>query len=275
MQNSIRKPIFAGRFYPATAKEIEHLLDSLAATTSLIPTVSGNHIIGGIVPHAGYVYSAKHALAFFKELKQYQCDTVVIISPGHTGIGSAISIDSNTHWETPLGLLSVDMELVESGIFKKDNSAQEFEHAAEVILPLLQHYSPHIKQIAVITMRKQSAETASEVASGLKEYVKRTGKRILVIASSDFNHFDSPKIGRQKDDNVLNKILTFDAEGVEKAVRKYNVSVCGYGPIMALLHFSRSETSEIGCRILSRGHSGEVNDSDSVVDYISMIFYER
>ncbi len=275
MQYTVREPVAAGRFYPKEQRELIDQLDRLGASMNLLPTIAGRRIIGGIVPHAGYIYSGKHALSFIKELKALDYDTVVILSPGHTGIGPPLSIDSHSHWKTPLGLIQSDTEMINAGIFQKDNSAQEFEHAAEVILPLLQYFCPQLMQIAVITIRNQDFPTAVMVANNLKYYIEKTNQRLLVIASSDFNHFEPAKTGRQKDDNVLNKILTFDVEGVEKAVRKYNVSVCGVGPIMALLHYTKNDVNEIGCRILSRGHSGEVNNSDSVVNYISMIFYTR
>ena len=120
----------------------------------------------------------------------------------------------------------------------------------------------------------QNYETAQIVAKGLADYAKNTGKQIIVIASSDFNHFESAELGRQKDENVLNKILSLDIEGVEKSVKRHNVSVCGYGPIMAMLLWVKHQNTEVRCRILSRGHSGEVVNSANVVDYISLAFYE-
>ncbi len=270
----IRIPIASGRFYPASGAALRDMLSEFGKNHKKRLITNSENIIGGIVPHAGYIYSGNHAAAFFNEIKGSRYDTVIILSPGHTGMGPEISIDSHAGWQTPLGILDADRDFIESNIFVKDKSAQEFEHAAEVIVPFIQHFCPQVPKVAVITMRKQCFETAKIVANGLKQFAEISNKHILVIASSDFNHFDSAEVGKSKDENVIQKILSFDIEGVEKEVKKHNVTVCGYGPIMALMLYTQYVSKKIECKILSRGHSGEVAKSDSVVDYVSAAFFK-
>ncbi|HOG19502.1 MAG TPA: AmmeMemoRadiSam system protein B [Salinivirgaceae bacterium] len=272
--SNIRVPMVSGRFYPNSRAALEEMFSEFEQTHKKQLITNGENIIGGIVPHAGYIYSGKHAATFFSEIKENLYDTAVILSPSHTGVGPVISIDSHAGWQTPIGVLEADSEFIESNIFVKDSSAQEFEHAAEVIVPFIQHFCPKIPNVAVITMRKQCFETAKTVANGLKQFTEISNKNILVIASSDFNHFDSAEVGRRKDENVIQKILSFDIEGVEKEVKKHRVSVCGYGPIMALMLYAQEVSEKAECKILSRGHSGEVAKSDSVVDYVSAAFFK-
>jgi AmmeMemoRadiSam system protein B len=75
------------------------------------------------------------------------------------------------------------------------------------------------------------------------------------------------------DQKVIDKILSFDAEGLYKTIISNNISVCGYGPVMTLLYYSNALEKQVKAEVLSKGHSGEIYPSDSVVDYVSMIFY--
>ena len=76
------------------------------------------------------------------------------------------------------------------------------------------------------------------------------------------------------DQLVIDHILQGNAPEVERAVRDKHISVCGYGPIMALMEYSRSLWSAYKTEILARGHSGEVSPSSEVVNYVSLITYK-
>ncbi len=97
-------------------------------------------------------------------------------------------------------------------------------------------------------------------------------RKVLIIASSDFSHFLSPKQGKEKDAFVLENIITLDSPAIEKVVHKKNISVCGYGPIMTLIEYSKLVTTNPKVDILRIGHSGEIIPSNEVVDYISILF---
>ncbi|HON18610.1 MAG TPA: AmmeMemoRadiSam system protein B [Salinivirgaceae bacterium] len=267
-----RKPYVAGRFYPANPDKLNQELKRLYEQSSVI-LPKKTPIIGGVVPHAGYMFSGHHAMAFFKTVQHQNYHTIIIISPSHTGFGPEISLDAHEQWELPTGNLLCDADLQKSGLFELSFDAQIHEHAAEVMLPMIHFVFPSTPPIGIITIRKPSFETAQKVARQLFEYQKQSGKNLLIIASSDFNHFETAEIGKDKDDLVLNKIFEQNTAEVETTVRNHRVSVCGFGPIMALMEYSKLISSNIRVEIVSRGHSGEIIPSDEVVDYISMIFY--
>jgi AmmeMemoRadiSam system protein B len=95
----------------------------------------------------------------------------------------------------------------------------------------------------------------------------------MIIASSDFSHFETPAEGERKDDMVLEQIKNQDTEKLYDTVIKNRISVCGYGPIMTLIEYSRLVSDRPRSSILARGHSGKTRPSDSVVDYITILFY--
>ncbi len=71
---------------------------------------------------------------------------------------------------------------------------------------------------------------------------------------------------------VLENIITFDSIAIEKVVRKKNISVCGFGPIMTLIEYSKLISKKPKADILKIGNSGEIIPSKEVVDYISILF---
>ncbi|RLD56421.1 MAG: AmmeMemoRadiSam system protein B [Bacteroidetes bacterium] len=272
----IRKPAVAGRFYPGTKKEIiKQLNEIMKQEQDKIDYPLGNaNIIGGIVPHAGYMFSAYQAVHFYEILKQSEqkFDTFIIINPNHTGYGEGISIDSHDEWETPLGDVEVDTEFRSLTNFTVSSEAHQFEHSGEVQVPMLQHFLSNKFQILPITMSVQDIENARTIAKTIFTVNKQLGKNICILASSDFSHFMKPEEGRKLDRLVINEILGLNALGVQKEVKGKNISVCGFGPIMTLIEYSKLVSGTPKAIELKVGNSGEIIPSNEVVGYASMIF---
>lgn len=269
-----REAHFAGKFYPSSPIETKKLIEYIEKKEINNLTHITNvevRVLGGVVPHAGYMFCGYQAVHFFHYIINQVYDSVVILSPSHRGIGPEVSIDSHDQWEIPGATFQTDQEMLNSGLFDTCTDAQLDEHAAEVMLPYLNYYRPDLKKITVITIRNPKLENVNAVGEKLYQYEKNSGQKILIIASSDFNHFEKPSRGREKDDLVLEAIKNMQKEEVIKRVRKHNVSVCGYGPIVALIAYAQLKSNDARFGVLRRGHSGEVLPSDEVVDYVSML----
>lgn len=271
----IRKSAVAGRFYPASKVDLIAQLDSI--TKKELPNINlellKNQIIGGVVPHAGYMFSAYQAVHFFEIVKQskQKFDTIVIVNPNHTGLGHEIAFDSNDLWETPLGQVSLDAEFGKSLGIDISDIEQKNEHSGEVMLPFLQYFFDFDYKIVPITLSNQTFKNAKFLAEKLWKSSTLLKRKILLIASSDFSHFLSPEAGREKDAFVLEHIITLDSQAIEKVVRKKNISVCGFGPIMTLIEYAKLVGSNPKAEILKIGHSGEIIPSHEVVDYVSIL----
>jgi AmmeMemoRadiSam system protein B len=274
---NVRTPTVAGAFYPATPKEINRLLDRILDTEKdrIDYSFSKEQIIGCVVPHAGYVYSAYEAVHFFEILSRSETkyDTFIIINPNHTGYGEYIEIDSNDTWQTPLGEVPLDTELAGALDLPRSYRAQQQEHSAEVMLPLLQWFLDYEFRILPISMLRQNPVSALELAEKTRNANSTLNRRLMIIASSDFSHFESPSDGHRKDDLVLEQIEKQDPEKLYDTVIRNRISVCGYGPIMTLMEYSRLVCQEPQSAILARGDSGKTRPSNSVVDYITILFY--
>lgn len=272
----IRQSAVAGKFYPADKESLVDQLESIR--NKELPHINmdlkNNFLIGGVVPHAGYMFSAYQAVHFFEIIKQssQRFDTVVIINPNHTGLGHEIAFDSNHGWETPLGVVSLDVEFGESLGVDFSDIEQRREHSGEVMVPFLQYFLDYEFKIAPITLSNQTYKNARFLAERLKESASMLDRKLLLIASSDFSHFLSPDEGREKDALVLENIITLDSPAIEKVIRKKNISVCGYGPIMTLIEYAKLVSLNPKVDILKIGHSGEIIPSHEVVDYVSILF---
>lgn len=277
VEHNIRKPAFAGRFYPSDSKQLSSMIYEICLKENLIEQEINidKTIYGAVVPHAGYMFSAYQAVHFFDILANLEgkIDTFVIINPNHTGLGAKISMDSHQFWNTPFGNIEQDIEFIENLGFPFSDSAHHEEHSGEVMLPLLQYFVKYSFKIVMITMLQQNNENAKQLAVELKNTSEKMGRRIMIIASSDFTHFKDADTGKKMDDLVLKQIENQNTESLNRIVKEKNISVCGYGPIMCLMEYS-SLFGSYSSQIIARGHSGMVIPSDKVVDYISILFYK-
>ena len=272
-----RKAFVAGKFYPATDREIGELLDSVKArNTYKGPTeLAYRNLIGAILPHAGHIYSAYQTLPVFEFLRKEktEIESFVILHPLHRGGNPGFASDTSNFWETPLGEILVDDEfLTEMGIHRSDHLL-DYEHSAEVIIPYIQYFGFGKTKIIPVGLSNQNPENARQLGRKLEIARKKTNRKIFIIASSDFSHFLSPQNGSLQDQKVIDSIRSGDIESVYNTIVDENISVCGYGPTMTLMDYSANNYPGYKSEILARGHSGQVHPSSEVVDYISFIFF--
>jgi len=273
-ETSIRKPAVAGMFYPANPtflrKQISDLLES--EKERIKKELATPKIIGGIVPHAGYVYSGFEAVHFFEliRLSGKVFDTVVILNPDHHGYSPEFATSPHDEWGTPLGTLSIDTEMAE--YFPKSEIAHQNEHSAEVMLPFIQTIFSEKVKIFPISIGAPTPKKAKELAQCIYNAANETNRKIIIIASSDFSHYVTPENGNLLDNLVLEKITNLDSDEVYKTIKKFGITVCGYGPIMTLIEYSLICSKKTKVDIAARGNSGKNSNSNSVVDYITIIF---
>ncbi len=274
---NIREPAVAGRFYPSGKESLKKLIHEIHSKekSKIDFSMAEKEIIGAVVPHAGYVYSAYQAIHFFALLEKMKLsvETFIIINPNHTGYGENISLDSHECWNTPFGNIEQDSELISELNLPFSNIAHQKEHSGEVMLPLLQHYNKGDFKIVMITLSQQNSKNAELLATRIDTAAKKLNRKIMLIASSDFTHFKDVATSKALDNLVLEQIERKSVNGVEKIVRQHNISVCGFGPIMCLMEYAKLQ-GIYASKMVARGHSGEISPSDKVVNYINILFYK-
>ena len=264
MATFIRPPAVAGRFYPAKP---EKLLDEVRSYTS--GAQEKFRAIGCLVPHAGYLYSGHVAGAVYARLQLPK--TFIVLCPNHTGMGQPLAIMSEGRWLTPLGEVQIDSHIARAlkadfPPLVEDVMAHRAEHALEVQLPFLQALVGEFKfvPIAIGVGHIEILQALGEAIAGV---ISAESERPLVIASSDMNHYESDEITRVKDRKAIEKILALDAPGLFEIVRQQDISMCGYGPAVAMLTAAR-RLGASSARMIKYATSGDISgDRDLVVGY--------
>ena len=241
--------------------------------------------IGIVSPHAGYTCSGPYAAHAFNALKQKisALDTVIILGPNHTGYGSTISVfPVPGTWETPLGNLKLDEELSEELIkqanekfdlvFDYDSNAHLEEHSIDNQLPFLQLAYENCKIVPICIM-DQRYNTCILIGKLLAQIIKnnQTTKKIAIVTSSDFTHYEPHNIVTQKDQQVIANLEKMDLIKANELKNSLNVTACGFGPILALFS-SAKELGRTRAKALAYGTSGlTCSTKDQVVGYAALI----
>lgn len=277
----VRKPAVAGYFYPGDAQEIKLLIQKLQQS-SLGPGGNLEKVpffekVNGVVgPHAGYIYSGAVACWSFAALSRLDRETTFcIIGPNHRGYGASVALSEEEEWLTPLGKVVLDLEaasfLKENfPVFAFDEQAHFAEHSVEVQIPFLQYFLSCPFKIIPIVLLDQRKRVAQQIAEALYELSKE--KNLVIVASSDFSHYEPAEIAEKKDQQAISYILNLDVEGFYTFLQKASVSVCGPGAIAILMLYQKLKDAPPP-RLLQYAHSGEVSgDFSQVVGYASLIF---
>jgi AmmeMemoRadiSam system protein B len=264
METFVRMPAVAGQFYPANA-------DTLRRALHTYTSVNGDKLnaLGAVVPHAGYMYSGHVAGAVYGRLQLP--DRYVILCPNHTGRGEPLAIMSEGSWMTPLGEVQIDSDLahrIQSAMpmLRDDIEAQRHEHALEVQLPFLQSLVPNFEFVP-ITVGTSRYEHLVALGDAIARAVESRGDHVMIIASSDMNHYETDSTTRIKDRKAIDRVLALDPAGLFDVVTKERVTMCGFGPTIAMLTAAQSMGAK-SAELIRYATSGDVSgDRDAVVGY--------
>jgi AmmeMemoRadiSam system protein B len=272
----IRKPAVSGMFYAATARDLEEQIEwcyKHELGPGAIPQVNSKgprEVVAIVVPHAGYYYSGPVAAHAYKELAEDGIfDTAVILGPNHTGYGYPVSLWAGDGWSTPLGEVEINKKLAQrllGEVIKADETAHIHEHSIEVQLPWLQYLYKKVK-IVPITMLAQDIETARTVGKAISQ----AGDNLIIIASSDFTHYEPQSIAMEMDSSVMEAIVALDEEELYERCESLNCTMCGYGPVASAI-VAAKEMKAKKATLLKYATSGDTSgDFSRVVGYGSIV----
>jgi AmmeMemoRadiSam system protein B len=272
----IRKPAVSGMFYAGTARELEEQIEwcyKHKLGPGAIPRVNNKgqrEIVAIVVPHAGYYYSGPVAAHAYKELAEDGIfDTAVILGPNHTGYGYPVSLWTGSSWSTPLGEVEINKKLAQrllGEVIKADGTAHIHEHSIEVQLPWLQYLYKKVR-IVPITMLAQDIETARTVGKAIAQ----ASDNLIVIASSDFTHYEPHPVAMEIDSSVIEAIVALDEEELYERCERLGCTMCGYGPVASAI-VAAKEMKAQKASLLKYATSGDTSgDFSRVVGYGSIV----
>ena len=265
-------------FYPSNPESLRAEINSYLDKVDV--DRSDSDIVALIAPHAGYRYSGPVAAYAYRQVQGKPYETVAVISPSHSVPFSFSSVFSGTGYETPLGVVPVDREVVQA---LDDHSAEDVragevghlhsgEHSLEVQLPFLQVVLGEFKVVPIV-MGSQDRTSCFDLGEALGAVLE--GKQALVVASSDLSHFHDQSTARELDEKIVDNLGSFDPDQLLQDISKRKTEACGGGPMAAAMIAARQLGAKTGENLFYATSGDTSGDYSRVVGYTAGIFYKR
>lgn len=264
----MRRPAVAGLFYPDRPERAEAELDRL-----LTPGPSRQRAAALVVPHAGWMYSGRVAGEVYGRVDIPKL--AVILGPNHTGLGPAGSVMARGRWAVPGREMPIAEALARALIartpaLEEDELAHRREHAIEVQLPFLRRLEPRLAFVPVTLMRTDLG-FCEEVGRAVASAVRGLDEPVLLICSTDLNHYESQSVSNRKDRLAIEALLSLDPARLLDTVSEHRISMCGIAPAAATLAALR-ELAHGPAELVRYETSGDVSgDYGRVVGYAGLV----
>jgi len=268
-----RPPVVSGTFYPKDPNEIISFIKKNLTQENKVKAR------GAILPHAGYIYSGKTAIKTLSCIELSKVKKIFLLGPNHTGLGPRISLYPKGYWKTPLGKVGIDWEITEelakrNNLLQKDTLAHQQEHSLEVELPLLQYFIPEFEIVPILIMQASLLEL-KQIGALIAEVIQEKGikEEVLIIASSDMNHYENHNITLEKDQYAIEALLNLNAEELAKRIIEKDISMCGVMPAACLIYCLK----KLGIKqanLIEHTTSAQISgDYNQVVGYAGIVFF--
>ena len=266
----VRSPVVAGRFYPARPDSLREDLSHF-----IVRGRQKIRALGCVVPHAGYMYSGHVAGAVYSAVELPS--RFIILCPNHTGRGAPLAVNSSGQWLTPLGLAAVDEELAallkrECPTLEEDARAHADEHSLEVQLPFLQHLIAGFTFVPIAVGRGDYS-SLDRLGQDLARAIAAAARPLLLIASSDMNHYERDDVTRLKDRKAIDAILAVEPRQLYDVLIRDNNTMCGYGPVIAMLTAARQLGATRATLIRYATSADAGGGRDAVVGYAGIVVH--
>lgn len=283
-----RRPDLAGSWYPASESECIRAFEKFEKSSIGVDKGEGEWI-GGVLPHAGWIYSGQVAYDVIKHLSEdSRADTVIVFGRHlHPGSGNFIMADGS--WITPLGELPVDSEiagkLVKEFIFTiETHDRYEPDNTIELQLPFIKYFFPDAK---IVPVGVPPAAAAVNIGRRISEIALDLGKDIKVIGSTDLTHY-GPNYGNtsmgtgkravrwvkeENDKRMVDLILSMEPEEIiRESMQNYNA--CCAGAVAAAIASVKKMGAFQGKKLVYTT-SYDVIPGDSFVGYAGIVFNRK
>jgi MEMO1 family protein len=264
----IRPPAVAGRFYSDDPKQL-----SLDVDQYIDRGAEKIRVLGCVVPHAGYIYSGHVAGAVYSAIQIPS--RIILLGPRHYPRGEQTAILTEGSWQTPLGEAQIDSELARALAhacprLREDAVAHQAEHSLEVQLPFLQRLVPDFRFVPVV-LGTDRYPPLEELGHAVAEVIRAQKEPVVVIASSDMNHYERDSLTRVKDHRAIIQIVELNPRGLYDTVRSEGITMCGYAAAVAML-VAVLDLGATKARLIRYATSGDISgDRERVVGYAGIV----
>ena len=282
----IRKTVFAGSWYPDRAAACEKAIAGFLEQGPGPSTRGGGPFMGGIVPHAGWIYSGRIACNVINGLKAADPPDLVVLFGMHLHEGSSNYMMNRGAWETPFGPLPVAEDLADylKGQFAFQlETPQRFvqDNTIELQMPFVKYL---LSPATVLGLGIAPRTDALEIGRAVGDWAVQSGRQVKIVGSTDLTHYGSNYgfishgsgekalawVRNENDRRLIDALLTMDsqkviAEGLE------NQNACCAGAVAATL----AAACQMGAKhaqLVEYATSYDVSPGDSFVGYAGVVF---
>ena len=271
----IRQSAMAGQFYPADPKQMNRQIDAcmdLGQQEAADEDLACRRAI--MLPHAGWMFCGNiigRTLA-----RSIVPATVIIIGPKHTALGANWSIAPHTRWDIPGASIPIATELGDALVKSVPNlepepEAHRMEHGSEVLIPFLYRLNPKVR-ILPIAIGQTDYDATDALAESLSELSRQSGKDLLLVISSDMNHFAPEAENRYLDRMALEAMCTGDPWQLYNTCTEANISMCGMLPACIVMRALRKQSNTLNPRQVAYANSAAATgDASRVVGYAGVL----
>jgi AmmeMemoRadiSam system protein B len=285
--NLTRGPAVAGQFYEADRAAVLEDIETCTGRYRLPADLKP--LVGGIVPHAGWVFSGPTAGKVFRALAAGAPGTYVLFGAVHrAGIAKA-SVYPAGKWVTPLGECLVDESLASEllrtapDLLTASPEAHRGEHSIEVQVPFIQALSP---QARIVPVAVPMMGAATEVGRAVAAVIKAWKGPVTCVASTDLTHYGLDYGGasrgplttampwmRANDARIIRLAEELLAEEIVPEAEEHG-NACGAGAMAA----ATAAASALGAargRVLEYTTSADVTEDyrgSHAVGYVGIVF---
>jgi MEMO1 family protein len=279
----IRKPAAVDNFYPGNEEELSKTIDTLLSKAEITESIDPQILI---VPHAGYVFSGQTAAKGFKQIENKKYNKVILLGNSHQEHFSGLALDGSDIWETPLGQVELDKELINkldksNELIKINSKVHLTEHSLEVELPFLQKLlGNNFKLIPGLFGSDKSLKDLKDISQNL---LGNIDSETLIVISTDLSHYPNYEDANFVDKQVIDLILQGDEGEFLEQIEKFedeilNLSTCACGWPAVVTGMLLAQELNLQAEFLDYTNSGDTEiygDKDRVVGYTSIVFNKK
>ncbi len=276
---------FAGSWYPAGRSDCLKVIEGFKRDARPCPN-GGKNRVGGIVPHAGWLFSGLTACNVFQCIKATTDPDTVVLFGGHLHPESDCHIMVDGSWETPLGDLDVDEELAltlarEFPFELETTRRHRQDNTIELQLPFVRYFFPKAR---IVPMGVPPARVSLDIGKRVVELAGSMERSIAIIGSTDLTHY-GPNYGfaphglgkeavdwvrNDHDRRVIDHMLAMDGEGVvSEGLRNQNA--CCPGAAAAAVAAAHRMGARQGVELIY-AMSYDIRPDESFVGYVGILF---
>ena len=229
--------------------------------------LSQKSAVAGVISH--HLLAADLLAEFFANLQGRDFDAIILLGPNHFNAGEADIITSGYDWQTPYGVLENDQDFFKQasgwdnvGI---DEEVISGEHAIYAEAAFIKKIFPRAEFLPIILKSGVKAEQAEALANNIFDLSQ--SKKILLLASVDFSHYQDSLTAQNNDQKSLAAIYGFDFDKI------YSLDIDSPPSIYALLKFSQSSGAKF--ELLHNSNSALLADKpdiESATSYVTGYF---